>query len=443
MKTNQHRRYALNLTLVDGFLTAVMIGTAETFAMVLAVKSGLSAEQLATLSTLPILLGAMVQWIFPQLIRNEHLKVAILCSHSVQILGLASLLWVAGSSRGLPDQSAPLFRNLLTGLSLYWMGGMVSGPLWLDWIAGWLPHKRFARYLSRRNAFIAGVTLLSYLLAASRMGQATSMEAFKIIFAMAVMARLLSWGVVALQPSPVRRTQTVAEGLRNPEWWSSKPVLLIVGFTTLFKFAVNLSSPFFLPFMFNDLKLGLSQYVALTAIPFVGRFLFMSRWGEAAKSIRPFIGLQITMVCISLSPILWTLTRSFYWLCAFEFVSGAMWGGFELCSILIIQNFWPGSARRLMGIHFALMSLFALVGASLGSYFLSRFHWSYIDLFTASGDLRGVTTLLFVVALTRIRETRSSLKVYGDFLTTVLSLRPSFANIGRVIPLRRRRRAHV
>jgi MFS family permease len=427
------RRRALRQTYFDAFFTAVMIGTAESFAIFFGVEHGLTLSQLALVSTLPILVGAIAQWLVPLFVPQNRLRQTILVSVAVQILGLVGLFFSVFTGR--------IFEGLLAALSLYWIGGMIGGPLWLDWVAGWMPHKSFSRFLSRRNAFASFSTLAAYLVTALIVNAHPSAHAFEVVFLVAALARVASWITLFKQVEPSSHARSVATDIKAPEHWSSKPVLVILVTTVLFKFAANVSSPFFTPYMLNELHFDLLHYVGITAIPFVGRFLFLSRWGEAAKDIRPFIGLQISMLLISVSPVLWTFTKNYQCLFGFEFVSGLMWGGFDLCSVLIVQNFWPGSARRFLGAQLALMSVAALAGAWMGSWLVEHKGVGYHDIFVLSSDLRVITTLIFALCVFWLKDMRSSLKVYGDFLATVLTLRPSFANIGRVIPLRRGRRS--
>lgn len=427
------RRKTLRLTYWDGVFTAIMIGLSEAFAIVWGVKMGLSLSQIGVVSTLPIFIGALAQWIVPPMIPQKHLKLGIQCAHLLQISGLGLLVLLKGNQE--------IFIQLSIALSLYWIGGMVSGPLWLDWISGWLPHSKFSRYLARRNSFVAAFTLFSFLMAAVVLGgfqSEFSLDRFFFVFFGAFAARIISWILIWFHFSPpVSQRRTFAQGIQKISDRSYKPVVAIIVFTTAFKFVVNLASPFFLPYMFDQLQFNLATYVLITAIPFLGRTLFVSRWGEAARLTRPFVGLQITCFGIALNAYLWTLAKTPLSISFVEFLSGIMWGGFDLFVVLIIQNFWPGSARKVLGLHLALMSLASLGGAYLGSELLKQTGSSYLQVFETSAIARFLVAFSFVFVLRRLRETRVALKVYGDFLATVLSLRPSMANIGRIIPLKR------
>jgi hypothetical protein len=432
--SNSERRRTLLLTYWDGAFTALMIGFSESFAIVWGVKMGLSLVQIGVLSTLPILIGAFAQWIIPPLISNKNLKVGIQLAHLVQITGLGLLLSLKGNDE--------IYFQLLIALTFYWVGGMVTGPLWLDWISGWLPHGKFSRFLGKRNSFVAAITLFSFLSAAVLVGgfeREFNPDRFFIIFAGGFTARVVSWIVIWFHSSPpLRKNPTLAIGIQKLSERSRKPVYAIICFTVLFKFVVNIASPFFLPYMFEELKFDLATYVLITAIPFLGRTLYVAKWGEAARQIKPFVGLQIACFGIAANAFFWSLAARPAFLGFVEFLSGVMWGGFDLFVVLIVQNYWPGSARKILGFHLALMSLASLGGAAVGAHILKVNGGDYIALFQTSAGYRALVALGFFLVLRRLKETRVSLKVYGDFMATVISIRPSMANIGRIIPLRRK-----
>jgi len=424
------RRVSLRLSIWEGCFYAVMVGASESLALFLAVKRGATAPELAVLTTLPVLLGAFSQWVVPFFVRLENLKRTMLIFIGIQMVGLLGLVFAAVAPNPFP--------YFLGSLSLYWVGGLTCGPLWLDWISNWLPRNRMSRFLSRRNSLLAFVTLASYLVSTTFIYFSKSYKGFACVFALALVARLLSWSTMFRQKSPPLPTRDTPFRPVVPESGHGRVVVLCILFTVLFKFTVNLSSPFFLPYTVKDLHFDLWQYTLLTAVPFVGRFAFLSQWGEASKSFRPMVGLQIAMVLIAVNPSLWTYNQNLGYLMTLELFSGALWGGFDLCVVLIIQSYWHGSARKILGLHLSLMSVASLYGARIGAAWHEG-GLSFEEIFVRSSNLRAIVAFTCVIALVGLKETRIPLKSYGNFLSTALSLRLSFDNIGRMLPLRRKK----
>jgi len=428
--TQSLRRKTLNWSQAEGGFYAIMAGSSETFAFYYAVKQGLDEFQLATLTMLPVLIGAFGNWMIPRLVKDSQLKRALLTLVTLQIIGLIGLFYSV--------QEQNHFPWILASMILYYLGGMSAGPIWIDWISGWLPTDRMGRYLSRRNSFVAAVTLLTFLLISFLVNRSESLRVFQFVFGIAILARVGSWGLLCFQKNPPLLRLEKHKSLSFHEMRSIAPLAIAILFTAAFRLASNIAAPFFLPYMLSNLHFSLLQYATITAVPYVGRALFLARWGETTRSLRPFIGLQIALVVISFVALAWSLTTTFWMLCAIEFASGVFWGGYELCTVLIFQNFAPRQARGLIGFHTAVSNLTALSGAYLGSFFIHT-GANYLEIFEISFTFRGAIALFYILMSLRMPELRVSYKIYGEFLTSVLSLRPTLANVGRIIPARRRK----
>jgi hypothetical protein len=426
----QQCRNLIRSSYLEGALYAVMVGTAESFALFFAVKHEMPLHQLALLSTVPILLGSVSQWLMPLIVPQRFLRFAKLSFYLVQILGLIFLC--------LATQHKNLFPWLFAALSLYWVGGLSAGPFWLEWIAKEVPSKTFGAFLSKRNAFVSFCTLLAYVSAAFYLNLHAEADNFLIVFGMGSVARFgsfLSQWTLSSKHIEWRFHRTASRSHKTP--LPFKPIFWMMALTVIFKFAVSLSSPFFLPFMVQELHFGIFKYVALTSIPFVGRFLFLEGWGRASSDLRPFVGVQISCIGIAFIPALWASFPNFWFYILLELFSGMLWGGFELCTILIIQRFLVRNTLPMMGLHMSLMSASSVLGALYGSRLMEKYS-SYETLFMISSASRMFVAAVMVIIFLKIPATRTRLRVYSQYLSTVLSLRPSLANVGRMIWARRR-----
>lgn len=407
-----------------------MVGMAESFALFFAVKQGLPLNEIALLSTVPILLGSIAQWTMPIVVPESFLRRAKLFFYWVQIVGLFLLCWATFQKN--------LFPWLFAAMSLYWIGGLSSGPFWLEWIAKEVPAKTFSTFLSKRNAFVSFCTLLAYISSAAYLNSHSANDNFLIVFSLGTAARFASFifqWIVSSDHIAWKKNCRIQKTHKTP--LSFKPIFWMIVFTVIFKFTVNLSSPFFLPYMIKELNFGILEYVALTSVPFLGRFLFLAGWGRASTDLRPFVGLQISCIGIAIVPALWVHLSGLPVYFGLELLSGILWGGFELCTILIIQRFLPNNTLKIMGLHMSLMSAASVGGALTGSW-LMKLQPSYTQLFMVSTGMRMLVAVTMVIAFLKIPETRTSLKVYGEYLSTALSLRPSVANVGRLLWPRRR-----
>ncbi|MDB5038042.1 MAG: hypothetical protein JWQ35_1570 [Bacteriovoracaceae bacterium] len=420
------RRKILGLSQLEGGFNALMIGCAETFALYYAVKRGLSKQDFALISTLPIVFGALANWAIPRLVESRYLKRSLLAVVFIQILGVLGLYFSVNASNH--------FWWILISLSLYWIGGMSATHLWIDWISGWLPADRMNRYLSRRNGFTAFVTVIGYLLAAYWVHLDERISSYQFVFGLALLSRMMSWLILSYQATPQNPKIEKSKPFKLSEALKSKSILIMISFTILFRFVAYMASPFFLPYMVDELHFTLMDYAWISAVPFIAKALLLAQWGEAVRSYRPFIGLQTAMILLGLVSLAWTFTTHMGLLTIIEVFSGISWGGFELGGILILYNFAPRRSRSLIGFYLALLHTSGLLGSLVGSHLLES-GWTSVELFRFSGVTRLTVAFLFVIVGLQVEEMKVGLRVYGEFFVTALSLRGSLVSLGRIFPV--------
>ncbi len=420
----------IRLSYLEGFFWALMVASAESFALFFAVEQGLSPLKLGAVTTIPLLLGDLAQWWVPNHVDEKQLGRATLGAIALQVIGLFGLYLSAATQ--FP------FVPFLVSLTFYWIGGLLSAPLWLDWASGRLHHSIFQLYIAKRNGFLTLSTLAAFIGLAWLL---RSWPAFPMtaVFLIGFASRILS---LAVQTVLTRR---YPKGIVSPALSPERPeterrkspiqvdrALWVVFLTTgLLKLGVSFCGPFFLPYLIHDLRLTVWDYVLLASAPLLSRALFLEGWGRASTGFRPFVGLQVSMVFIALIPSVWTFSTDFAFLVLLNFVSGVFWGGFELSCILIVHKLIRDRRRVTFGLHQAIMNSCSVLGAVLGAEAV-REGVSYFALFHVSTALRLLPTLVLIVYLFRWPVTRFSVSVSHEYMTTVLSLRPSLENVGRL-----------
>jgi len=409
------RRQTLSFTYVEGALWAIMVATAESYALYFAILRGLTSTEVAVLTTVPILLGALMNWLMPFLITTRYLKLGVLTCIFLQVMGLGALVLSVDSEH----------YGIVTfiGLSLYWMGGMGATPLWMDWVAGWLPRDKFGRFYTRRSSILSFVTAVFFVAAGYLIYRSPTLNIFYFIFGLAFLARFISFGFLMAQESPPwKPKQLLAEIDKNPRVWSWTTIWTVIIFAALFKLVANIGSPFFLPYMMNELQLDAVQIALVNGMSFLGLGLFVASFGEALISFRAVTGLQIAMVLAALNCLLWTFFTNIFAIATLQLFSGINWTIFDFACVLIIQSNFPNGARRVLGIQMALASLATILGSLVGSWLLNS-GASSIEVFEISAFLRFFVAFCFLGYFYRSSELRIPLKTYRDFLKTAFSIR--------------------
>jgi predicted MFS family arabinose efflux permease len=430
-------KYLLRWTYVDGVFFALMVATAESFALYFFARQGISKTDLAVLSTVPVLLAAVAQLLIPRLVPRARLGSGIAAMMLLQLLGLLALIYAA--------IAADHFWVPLVALSLYWTGGQCAGPLWIDWIAQYCPRADFERFFGKRTAAIQIVTLAVFL------GFAYFIEwglSYVWIFAFSALARL---GSLTTFLYSLRKSKSLASAnatvLAGEETFrrgdSHRTAVKIFAIFVLaggvFRFAVNTSSPFFLTYMIENLKLTTIDYVWLSSVPLVGKVLFQINWARGRLQGYQYLGVQTSCIMISFLPWLWTLSDDFLYLIFIQAMSGLFWGGLEFMHVMLAQNLAYGQSRKYASVQQAVFQVCAVGGALLGGVLLDH-KWLTQEVFNLSTGLRLVAAGGLAVFAWQYSWTRISLRGSFVYLSALISIRPSAANIWANIPIRLRRR---
>jgi MFS family permease len=157
---------------------------------------------------------------------------------------------------------------------------------------------------------------------------------------------------------------------------------------------VQISGPFFTPFMLKKLEMSYVVFTLLVAVAFTAKVVSLAAWGKVAKN-RGAAWL-LTFGAFAIVPLssLWTVSQSLPWLIFIQAINGCMWAAYELGFLLLFFEALPQSQRvkMLTYYNFANTASWCL-GASIGALVLSAFEASiqgYHALFYLSSLGRGV-----------------------------------------------------
>lgn len=434
MERSSFRKKLVRMSYLEGACFGIMAGSGESYLLVAAVRHGLSGLHLSLATQLPVLIGALGSLFIPFLFSTKNLRKGILASVGVQIIGLG--LIVKASFSGYSQ------NLVLPALILYWLGGMSSGPLWLDWMAGWFPGSKIRSFISKRNAFVLMVTLASFLSSSFLFYQWDQNGVFKIIFMIAFTARVLSLILFLFHPNPLEKRSLESSSFQEkPASWKISPEitqLLMVGSLLIFlmHFAVGFSSPFFISYKLNDLHLSNQEYVWLTSIPFIARSFVLAIFSVGQVRFYPPLMLGVSVFGIASLPIMYSFISTSGGLIWPELAGGAFWATFELSLSLFVLSRVKLNPRLVLGIITAADGFGLLFGGMLGGKVLES-GIGHIQQFQIGSALRLVAALAIWWSLRRVKFDRPTYAQSGEFLSSVLSLRPSLGSVRRLIPIPR------
>lgn len=391
----------------------VMVGIGENYlpAFVLALTASHAASGLV--QTVPLLAGAVLQLAAPGLLRRfgSYRRWILLCV----AIQAAAFVPLAGAA------VLPGFPVLVVFLlaALYWGSGMATGPAWNAWVGTLVPQRIRPRYFARRAlicqlGFLAGFLLGGLALQARALGD-SRLQTFALLFLIAATARCLSVGFLSRQSEPSApdevpcdwRWQSMLHTLN--EGGKGRMLLYLLGAQA----AVQISGPYFTPYMLGHLEFSYARYAILVSVAYVARIACLpalgrvaDRWGAqrllwlGGSAIVPVAGL-------------WLISDSFYYLICVQVISGAAWATYELAMFLLFFEHVPRQRRVAVLTVFNLLNAMSIVtGSVVGGgllMVLGENRGAYCTLFLCSTTVRAAALLLMAelpskaVLLARLR----------------------------------------
>lgn len=418
----------------DAIAFSVMVGAGETYlaAFVLAMGKGELAAGLV--ASIPMLAGAVIQLISPAAVRwlRSHRRWVVLCA-IVQALSFIPLI-VGALLGALPTALIFLFA------AVYWGSGMATGPAWNTWAGTIVPQSIRAAYFAKRSRMAHIAVLIGLLGGGASLhlsAQADSaLTAFAMLFLVAAMCRTVSAVLLAGQSEP----DPPDENHRQVPWrelagrfrHSHGGRLLL--YMLVVQAAVQISGPYFTPFMLGELEMSYANYLLLIATSYSARILVMPLLGQfirraGARRVLWFAGLGI----VPLSA-LWLGSDEIWYLFLVQLVAGAVWAAYELATFLLLFETIAEEERTSVLTTFNLGNALAIVGGStLGGAVLSTMgsdHAAYMAIFAISGGVRLLTIPLLGRAARDLPEPSAPIEPVP---TRVVAVRPNLGSIERPV----------
>lgn len=412
----------LRVSQADAAAFGVMVGLGETYLPLFVLTVGLSEVMSGLVVSVPVLLGGALQMVSPW-------SVGVLKSHK---------RWVVCCAMFQAISFAPLIGAAIVGYispwaalavaSLYWAGGLGTGPAWNVWIGTLVPRSIRAHFFAKRTrlqqftvlaGFLGGGFALQFgkqLDAASGDGNSNVLVVFGILFAISCVCRVLSASFLAAQhePQPLpldRRRVPVLEQLRRYRHSAGGRLLFYI---VVVQFGVWITGPYFAPYMREKLNFSYVDYAVLIAFSFVFKIMALPMCGRLAK--RWGARRLLTLGGIGIVPlaVMWDFSDNYAWLCVTQITAGVCWAAYELAFFLLFFESIPADERVSVLTLFNLLNSAALAaGALLGGVILHFAHeaaWAYQALFAISSAWRAIA-LVFLWRVPHIEVTADEVGV--------------------------------
>jgi MFS family permease len=417
---------ALWVSILEGALHAVMLGTAESYLGAFAVELGHGPEALALLATVPLLVGALSQlFCSPLALLVGGQKRLVVIAAALQAVSAGGFMFVAATE----DRR---LSALLSAKVLFWVAGGLTAPGWGAWMANLTSRVSRTRYFAIRSG-VVHVALLAAFLGAGQLLEVSAeerMQAFFALFAVGLGARLLSSVLLFVQAGPdaleaeVPSLAELSRGFQVSKW-------RVPAYLSLLMCGAHVAVPFFTPYMLIDLELDYRTFAWLSALSIFTKAVtfplghrFAARFG--LKGILASSGFLVAVV-----PAIWAMTPSMSGLVFAHLLGGVAWALVEYSSFQLLLDASPARVRaEFLALSGALSGAAQLAGAALGAYLLSQRLLSYREVFALSAIARALPLVLLGAALPRWAIPTRLPRLY----TRLLSVRPVAGASQRPIP---------
>jgi len=415
--TSRHLQRNLAVSTADAATFGVMVGIGETFLPAFALAVGLGEVMAGLVASVPLMAGGMIQMATPWVLsRFNHRQAWVVGASTLQALAFVPLIVAAyvGSISGL---------GLLLVASIYWAGGLAGGPAWNSWIEQIVPRPVRASYFARRTRASQLATLLGFvcggLLLQYGRGAGWVTTAFAVLFLVAFLFRMISVVMLVAHRTPpakpvVPTHQSAASVAANTLNGRNLLIYLVIvqGF-------VQISGPFFTPYMLKKLEMSYIVYTLLVATAFTAKIVSLAAWGKVAKKRGATWLLTVSAVAIVPLSSLWTVSQSVPWLIFIQSINGCIWAAYELGFFLLFFEALPQAQRVKMLTYYNFANTAAwCLGATVGALVLNAFSASvqgYYVLFYLSsfGRALALVYLLSHRPVVVAKVTSIGLRIFG------------------------------
>jgi MFS family permease len=424
--TTDATRRDLTACLTEGAAFGGMVGFGETYLPAFVLAIGLGEVTAGLISSVPLIAGGLMQMVSPFAVDwlKSHKRWVVICA-TVQCLSFVPFLF--GALTGRFSATAAL-----VSASLYWGAGLATGPAWNTWIETLVPRPLRARFFARRTfgqqffvfaGFLGGGLWLQW-----HSSSGVSGRTFALLFATAAGCRLISAATMTLQrePDPIpANTRRIPFRTVWPHLKASGGGRLLL-YLVAVQAAVQISGPYFTPFMFVQLGLSYAEFAGLLSAAFLAKVIALPLCGRIAHRLGAWKLLWVGGIGIVPLAGGWVLSQNFGWLLFLQVFGGFAWAAYELAFFLLFFESIDKSERTSVLTFYNLLNTTGWVcGALIGGLILKlagTSYSTYLIIFGAS----SVARLLALALLARVRDV--PVKSAGVSVRTV-AVRPGSASL--------------
>lgn len=399
---------SLRYSIIEGSLWSVMAGFGEMYVRAFSIFLGATNLQLGLIASLPLFLGTLSQLMTGKLMQFFHSKRRFVYLFAY----FQSFVWIPMFYIMYINMKSPVWI-LLFLFSLYWVLGAVAVPAWSSWMAELVDIKIRGSYFGRRSQITGFFSFFSYVIAGLVLHYATinfgtPELGFLLLFSLAAIARIFSSYFLSKQHEihPKYEEDNVSLGSFLKHITENNYGFLTL-FLVLMHFSVYIASPYFVAYLLKDLHLTYLNFMLVTAVALIIRYLTIPVWGKMNDEYGALKILTAASFMLPIIPILWLFSSSLWYLILIQVYAGFSWAGFELGAFnFLLDTADPHKRIHYLSYYNIIGGFMILIGSLCGAIILkfnNFFSSRYMLVFLLSGILRFFVVFALVHKIKEVR----------------------------------------
>lgn len=382
-----------------------------------AIAINASNSLVALMSSLAGLLGPLSQTFGSKLVEKHSRKKII-----IKAVFLETLIWLPLIAIALLfyfniiNSFLPL--AILLTFALFTILSNISHPAWFSWIGDMVDKDYRGRYFSKRNLLI-GFTVFILAISSSIFldffkQKNLTMIGFIILFALAMICRLMSWKTFRKMYNPKMK-------LGKDHYFSfwkfiKKSSKNNFGNFSIFRglvaFSIAITSPLVAIYLLRNLNFSYTIYMIIYIGGYAMSRFTLELWGKLADKYGNYKIIVIQSILLPLIPILWIVSKNpiFLTLVA-SFFGWTIGGGFVLCTGNFVYDN-VSRPKRALAISYLnlLIGIGIFLGAGLGAILIK--YWTIeiikpiVAIFLVGSLVRMIVVHLFISKFKEVRKTK-------------------------------------
>lgn len=420
-KIEELKDQARNYSMKEGIFISGRNSFGNNYLAPFAIAVNASNFIVAFLTSITGILGSLSQLKGSQLIKKKNRKNIVL-----KTVLFESLIWIPLIMIAILYNRG-IYTSIIPFLILFFFGAFIilsnlSYPAWFSWMGDIVNDKFRGQFFSKRSLIIGFVSVILTIISASFLDYAKSnnflMQGFMILFALAFIARFLSFRTLIKQYEPELK-------IKKADYFSFKQFVKKaptnnLGKLSIYRFfltiANTISSSLIAIYLLRNLSLSYLVYMGILISISLFSLIIIEFWGKFADKYGNYRAIEISSILLITLPFLWILNKNpIYLLLIPAAINGIAWAGFNLAEVnFIYDNVKPEKRGLAISYYNTFGGIGIFIGAMIGAILIKFVNITFIEPIIAIFILGGILRLVVVaIGIPKIKEIRKTQKFRG------------------------------